>query len=390
MCRKSWRKSLVAAIERLEIRNLCIVGGKVVEGGSLRFAVAITSPFGAQYCGGSLISDTHVLTAAHCNVSRGDQVVINRTDLRSDAGEVISVAGVNRHPRYNGQNTDAAPNNDIAIVTLSRAASQGTSIRPVKHDTLTKPGESATVVGWGLTKENGNSSDVLRAVRVPFFSNADANRPGSYNGQVNRNMLAAGSTGKDSCQGDSGGPLFMPNDAGDLRQVGIVSWGNGCARRNFPGVYTRVANYYDWINDVVRQRSFDDGASPRAMATNPLLRSEITDDEESIAINASQYLSVAEPSSVESLFANWDEPIDSDSGLATVDAVSTGDEVDSQWDTCVQAVLEDQPLNDREAVADRLKSAKTHIRSFASVSDLAIASELAFAVGDQSKAGNNG
>ncbi|MEY4178173.1 MAG: hypothetical protein RLY70_1747 [Planctomycetota bacterium] len=384
MFRKKPGLSKVAVFELMEPRKVCIVGGNEVAISSAPFAVALLDSEGFQYCGGSLISETHVLTAAHCKVAQGDLVAINRANLRSGAGEVISVAGVTTHPRFREIGRDDIPNNDIAIITLSRKATQGSSIRPVKHDTLTDPGKSATVVGWGQTKESGNSSWVLRSVRVPFVSNSDANRADSYNGQVNRNMLAAGAMGKDSCQGDSGGPLFMKNDAGDLRQVGIVSWGNGCARRNYPGVYTRVANYFDWINNTMSQRSFDAETGRTAMFSNPLLRADHLESIEAVAAaDHEEPRSNIQPA-FDSLFEVWDERDElADDYTAdehtAFEAASSGDDAEQAWEVCVQAVMDDSTLDDRESTALRMKSARSTPWSFAIAPESAMALELAHA-----------
>jgi hypothetical protein len=163
---------------------------------------------------------------------------------------VIAISGVHRHPGYNRNTLE----NDIAIVHLTRPMTQGVPIVPAKHNDLASPGSQARVVGWGHTKEGGRVSPTLRRVAVPLVSNEQANRPASYNGHVTSKMLAAGATGKDSCQGDSGGPLFLRNANGQLRQIGIVSWGEGCARQNKPGIYTRVTEYFDWIRRVMNER----------------------------------------------------------------------------------------------------------------------------------------
>jgi len=116
-------------------------------------------------------------------------------------------------------------------------------------------GEKVTVVGWGVKDASGSGgvSDQLMQVSVNVISNDECDASGdnqdNYNGQITSNMLCAkvNGGGKDSCQGDSGGPLTNP--AG--HQVGVVSWGVGCAEPNFPGVYARVSKAYDWIEKTV-------------------------------------------------------------------------------------------------------------------------------------------
>jgi hypothetical protein len=112
---------------------------------------------------------------------------------------------------------------------------------------LPAEGDDVKVMGWGVTNTNtGSLSDVLMEVDVSVVTNekCDASSDGSdsYEGQITENMLCAMDKGEDSCQGDSGGPLVL----GDT-QVGVVSWGIGCADPKFPGVYARVSKAYDWI-----------------------------------------------------------------------------------------------------------------------------------------------
>ncbi|KAL4085053.1 hypothetical protein QTP88_027891 [Uroleucon formosanum] len=111
-----------------------------------------------------------------------------------------------------------------------------------------------TVIGWGKTGENENESYRLQKVDVPIISNEDCKKMGYLPEMITNNMICAGykEGQKDACQGDGGGPLLRHIDSSDTMEVvGIVSWGTGCAIENFPGVYTRVTNYLDWIMDHI-------------------------------------------------------------------------------------------------------------------------------------------
>uniref|UniRef100_A0A182S864 Vitamin K-dependent protein C n=1 Tax=Anopheles maculatus TaxID=74869 RepID=A0A182S864_9DIPT len=108
------------------------------------------------------------------------------------------------------------------------------------------------VTGWGATSENGAISTNLQEVTVPIMSNADCRKTGYGPTRITDNMLCAGfdEGKKDSCQGDSGGPLHVikQNSTDNVHQIaGIVSWGEGCAKPNYPGVYTRVNRFGTWI-----------------------------------------------------------------------------------------------------------------------------------------------
>lgn len=123
-------------------------------------------------------------------------------------------------------------------------------------------GRKAIATGWGTLKEDGKPSCILQEVEVPVISNEKCVSQTNYTSKmITGNMLCAGYPGKgerDSCQGDSGGPLCVERDDPEKRLVliGVVSWGNGCARKDFPGVYTRVTRFLQWIKDNSKDGCF--------------------------------------------------------------------------------------------------------------------------------------
>jgi secreted trypsin-like serine protease len=212
-----------------------IVGGSPAKVSEHPYAVYLADDSGRQYCGGTLVAATRVVTAAHC-VS-GDEpgeitVVAGRQDTRTDSGVEAGVRDVWIPAEYAG----VGGAGDIAVLQLDRYLPYRTLPLATKRDgELYAAGRKATVLGWGRTGESSERSSVLRSARVPL--RPDRACSDAYGGYEPAVMLCAGypQGGVDACQGDSGGPLVAGG-----RLIGVVSWGEGCARPGKPGVYTEV------------------------------------------------------------------------------------------------------------------------------------------------------
>ncbi|MFG2575107.1 S1 family peptidase [Streptomyces sp. NPDC048481] len=224
-----------------------IVGGTTTTTTAYPFMMQITDASQNQFCGGTLVSPTKVVTAAHCmagETTSSVRVVGGRTYLDGTDGTVARVSGIWIHPDY----TDATRGDDVAVLTL--ATSMPYTAAPYVSSSQTgvyAAGTSARVLGWGTTSENGASSNQLRTATVPVVSDADCTN--SYGSDfVPTDMVCAGFTsgGTDTCQGDSGGPLLI---GGAL--AGITSWGEGCAEAGHPGVYTRLTAFSDLVTEQV-------------------------------------------------------------------------------------------------------------------------------------------
>ncbi|XP_041972854.1 trypsin-1-like [Aricia agestis] len=221
-----------------------IVGGYNTTIQNIPYQAYLLLQKGNEYyqCGGSIISSQYILTAAHC-LTGVQKVFVRVGSTDADrGGTMVSSAIFKQHPRYNPRSSDY----DVGFVRLSsKLKLDGVNTKAVqlaKMRTTIQPGTEVLVSGWGTTTENGDTSSTLMAVEVPTVSNEDCKK--SYSSLTMR-MFCAGvpEGGKDSCQGDSGGPAVN----NDHVQLGIVSFGAGCARAGYPGVYTNVAKVRAWI-----------------------------------------------------------------------------------------------------------------------------------------------
>ena len=240
-----------------------IVGGEIADKSAWPWIVSLNK-YDSHWCGGSLIAPQWVLTAAHCVVDRSRNarsskiytVAVGAHRL-SDVSQKIKVSKVIIHPDYD----DDTMVNDVALLKLEKPVNNIQLLGLNSITSLPKAGTNATVMGWGALWEDGDYPDILRQVTLPIVSNTTANKAQSYGGEITQEMLAAGFStgGKDSCQGDSGGPLVIKEN-GQWLQVGVVSWGHGCARANKYGIYARVSKYVNWIEDRIGSET---GSQPK-------------------------------------------------------------------------------------------------------------------------------
>ncbi len=286
-----------------------VIGGDVAEEGAWPWQVALVMAgepvsVDTQFCGGSLVLDTWVLTAAHCvhmadeqgnwaDLAPGALSVLVGTNKLDGSGDVVPVERIIRHPSYLGTEFDY----DIALVKLTRAPKVAYKTVEVPDANfsavLNQPGVTTIVTGWGL-QNGGKMSPELRQAQIQMLDREQCNtammearaeeaaKGFAYAADVfalrdedayalwdelvakapmpmSENMICSGTYegGKSSCNGDSGGPLVVPLQDGSYIQAGVVSWGlsatsgKGCDETATFSAYTNIASFVPWLNEVI-------------------------------------------------------------------------------------------------------------------------------------------
>ncbi|XP_020819327.1 chymotrypsinogen B-like isoform X2 [Phascolarctos cinereus] len=226
-----------------------IVNGEDAVPGSWPWQVSLQRS-GSHFCGGSLISENWVVTAAHCSVRTTDKVIAGEFNLGSDSDDVqvLEIAKVFKNQNYNSLTIS----NDITLLKLATPAQFQENVSPVclpSADEDFPSGTTCITTGWGKTRYTAlKVPDKLQQAALPLLSNSECKK--FWGSKIKDSMICAGASGVSSCQGDSGGPLVtLSNGAWTL--VGIVSWGSSVCSTSTPAVYARVTELLPWIQDTL-------------------------------------------------------------------------------------------------------------------------------------------
>ncbi|XP_037067942.1 LOW QUALITY PROTEIN: uncharacterized protein LOC119089378 [Pollicipes pollicipes] len=249
---------------RIKQRQARIVGGGNTSPGAWPWQAAMYRD-GEYQCGATLISDRWLVSAGHCYLRSTRRFWLARlgayrrgSSLLSPHERLHAVSHVIMHPDYQ----DVGYVHDIALLRLKEPAQMSDFVRPVCLPSPNAPiqdGALCTVVGWGQLFESGRIfPDTLQEVQLPLISSQECKKRTVFLPlyRITENMFCAGYErgGRDACLGDSGGPLMCQEPSGEWTLAGVTSNGYGCARAGRPGVYTKVANYAQWIDQVTAGR----------------------------------------------------------------------------------------------------------------------------------------
>jgi len=264
--RKIGGKTKTGKIWKQLTRSGKIVNGEKAEYGEWPWQVSLRQWRTATFlhkCGAALLSENWAITAAHCVESVNPDELLLRMgeyDLNDEYSEPYTfqdrkVQIVASHPKFDPKTFEY----DLALLRFYEPVTFQPNIIPVciPEDDANLVGKTAWVTGWGRLYEDGPLPAVLQEVDLPIINNTECEamyEKAGFREHIPHIFICAGyrEGGKDSCEGDSGGPMAVERENGRFDLAGIISWGIGCAKKNQPGVMTRIAYFRDWINTIIK------------------------------------------------------------------------------------------------------------------------------------------
>ncbi|XP_022905889.1 chymotrypsin-1-like [Onthophagus taurus] len=217
-----------------------VVGGANAAAGQFPYQISLRGASGSHTCGGSILSANWILTAAHCvyGGSASSYTVVTGSTTLNSGGDRYSVSRIIAHSGYNPNTVQ----NDIAVLQVSSPIQFNNNVQAIEPDSTVIGAGDCIISGWGTTSYPGSVPNNLQFLALKTITNTQCQSAWGSNSVFDSNICTLTKSGEGVCHGDSGGPL-----AANGKQIGIVSWGNPCARGT-PDVFTRVSSFIDWIN----------------------------------------------------------------------------------------------------------------------------------------------
>ncbi|CAB3379985.1 Hypothetical predicted protein [Cloeon dipterum] len=246
----TWARVVVAnplVDQQLTLKG-SIIGGTDAGEGEVPWQVSLQKIGSGHFCGGTIVSRKHIVTAAHCSKVYLFYIYVVAGSIHPNEGTGVGVRSIANHPNYYHLS------NDIAVWEVDSPFIWSENIQPARiANSRVQDGWLMTVSGWGLTDQSVAwlpSSLQKAEVRIVSKEKCDELYKAKIGSGIFENNICAGGEGQDTCFGDSGGPLVK-----DGVLHGVVSWGYGAECGAIPGVYTEVASFANWINSVITEDS---------------------------------------------------------------------------------------------------------------------------------------